>query len=274
MASAQTRSSQIYESDIQSLRTELRELSSQQAQLQTQLSALERRESVRSALGRGPSAAKKERAGAGESEGILALINAKYSQQTDVRLQHLYRMASVTGFTVRDPVFAGSKGAETATFLGVRIDMFADNKFAAPHYIIVGHGADGPYVHAHTAPAHIDVDGLGRRHLRAGVGKFVRAVRRRLVADARKRALLAALPDLDAIEADAGSRLVRLEFSQGAYAAHVACGDTAVTGAVVRDPQGRRNARLERAFRGPLATLAARLADAGAGAAGAAAGRV
>ncbi|KAL7275456.1 hypothetical protein RUND412_001608 [Rhizina undulata] len=212
----------------------------------------------------------------------FALTGGATKESRNAIATRLYRMSGITTFAIQDPSPAAEK------LLAVRIEVFSDGRFHAPHYLLFSASTPkSPFEAAarltltrHTLPAYIPIFSILRRHplsSTGGLSKFIKAVRRHLIlhrrrVDAVQRlqalALNAGQPGnveelwtnrVDSVEWDPAVEVVAIYWSNGTKGWVRVKEDGIVRGAIVRDARGKRRGRVEKAFKGSLEGMGERL---------------
>ena len=200
-------------------------------------------------------------------------------------LSNLHRMEGVTAFSAKE--LSGE------TLLGIRIDAQSrrDGTFSKPVYVLLEHRAVGNattwVVARHSAPAWIGVIELARAFLppppaaaaaaippaakgagavaRQNVERFVKAVRARVVRWVRRvdavETLREAFRGGAVIECDKEAATLTVRWADGTVGRCALDEKGDVARAVVTEKGGRRVVKKERAMKGSLEGLAARLAS-------------
>lgn len=215
---------------------------------------------------------------------ILALALSRSKAATKHMLSNLHRMEGVTAFSAKE--LSGE------TLLGIRIDAQSrrDSTFGKPVYVLLEHRAVGNatawVVARHSAPAWIGVIELARAFLpppppaaatpppaakgggavaRQSVERFVKAVRARVVRWLRRVDAVETLREVvrggAVIECDKEAAALTVRWADGTVGRCALDEKGDVARAVVTEKGGRRVVKKERAMRGSLEGLAARLAS-------------
>jgi central kinetochore subunit Mal2/MCM21 len=188
--------------------------------------------------------------------------------------ENLYRVcASITTFRLQDP---DPNAVDSGRVLGIRIDVSSAGRFGRPYYVMLNKpfaGEDLLRVHRHTVPPCIPLAALATRYLpsprpeagekgraRQDLGRFVRALRRQIVAYQNRTAAIKGLRRefkldedkergrkgkgrekviVDISAADAEAKQVRIEWVDGRVGRCVVGENGSVEKCVVIGEQGR-----------------------------------
>ncbi|ODQ56097.1 hypothetical protein SAICODRAFT_28377 [Saitoella complicata NRRL Y-17804] len=209
--------------DVARLRRELSSLQSSRSRLIADVAAANAARTIaRSAVGNA------EGSPDGDDDAIFSrlLNDGKKSEARCV--ENLRRMSGLTVFKLRSPnPTMGKKrkrDGEGEELIGLRIEVFTQAKFTAPHYLILRPTSTSTSaslsleVYKHTVPAFIPLAALAKRWLNHDLSIFARELRGQILAHALRESAIRSLEGAEGVNelrTDAASSLVQFRLTAG-----------------------------------------------------------
>lgn len=214
-----------YQTEISSLRAELRNLQSKRNELLLKL--LEKRPITH------------------EYTSIRAPQDLKHIQ-SEWDIEKIYRLSGITFFIPSNPEkFITLKKKIPRKLIGARIDIFHQGAFLEPHYLIF-HFDTALSLYKHTIPNFIDIDLLSKKWLNKNTNMFLSLLRKQLLYHTIRSSRIREIETIfsnSTVLCDPAATLVQIKNQK--YTISIKFGNTDIEKTIILNSKGIREMKIE-----------------------------